>query len=341
MINNPALPADARQLIERAWPGTTLRGEPAPLAGGFWASMWRLQLQGQPAEVPGDVVFRLAPDAAMGAKELAVQQCLADLGYPTPHVRLTGVADLDRDAIWSLMDFADGVPPLGDLNGLAALRRAPQLFTSLPRQLATTMAALHAIDPDPVSAAVAAAAPSVAWKVDDLVVHFSAAAEALGRADLVTACRTLVERRPVEGPTVICHGDLHPFNLLVDQQGHLTVIDWTAAIRAEPAYDLAFTTLLLANPPLNARAPVDTVIHSIGNRLAHSFMSRYRAPSPNVDLDPLNWYRALHGLRILLEAASQELRLAETSQTHPIGALVPAASKALTSVTGSLTAPRS
>ena len=176
--------------------------------------MWRLQLQGQPAEVPGDVVFRLAPDAAMGAKELAVQQSLAVLGYPTPHVRLTGAADLDRDTIWSLMDFADGVPPLGDLNGLAALRRAPHLFTSLPRQLATTMAALHAIDPDPVSAAVAAAAPSVAWNVDDLVDHFSAAAEALGRADLVDACRTLVERRPVEGPTVICHGDLHPLSLI-------------------------------------------------------------------------------------------------------------------------------
>ena len=303
--------------------------------------MLRLQLQGQPAEVPADVVFRLAPDAAMGAKELAVQQCLADLGYPTPQVRLTGVADLDRDTIWSLTDFADGVPPLGDLNGLAALRRAPQLFTSLPRQLATTMAALHAIDPDPVSTAVAAAAPGVAWHVDDLVVHFSAAAEALGRIDLVHACRTLAERRPVEGPTVICHGDLHPFNLLVDQEGQITVIDWTAAIRAEPAYDLAFTTLLLANPPLNARAPVGAVIRSIGNRLAHSFVSRYRALSPNVDLDPLNWYQALHGLRILVEEASQELRLAETQLVHPIRALVPAASKALTSVTRSLTAPRS
>ena len=88
---------------------------------------------------------------------------------------------------WSVMDFAAGSPPLGDLNGIAALRRAPALFTHLPVQLATAMGRIHAIDPE-----------------------------------------------PVDGATVICHGDLHPFNLLVDERGAVIVIDWTAAACAPP-----------------------------------------------------------------------------------------------------------
>ena len=42
--------------------------------------MYRLHLEGQPEDVPSDVVFRIAPDVAMGAKELVVQQTVAEHG---------------------------------------------------------------------------------------------------------------------------------------------------------------------------------------------------------------------------------------------------------------------
>lgn len=318
-------------------------GDPTPLTGGFWASMYRLHLAGQPPAVPSDVVFRVAPDAALGVKELTVQQAVADLGYPTPHLRLTGPAAEDLAGTWSVMDFAAGTPPLGDLNGLTALRRAPRLLTRVPAQLATAMAGLHALDPEPVSVAVEAAAPSVAWRVEDLFEHFEAGAEALGRADLVDAVRALANCRPDEGTTVICHGDLHPFNLLVDDLDTVRVIDWTAAIRAAPAYDLAFTTMLLATPPLDAPRPLDAVIRLVGGRVARAFIARYRALSPHSDLGGLDWYQALHGTRILIEAASQEARHGPGGSGHPFGALVPAATAAVNAVTGSpvTTEPRS
>lgn len=182
--------------IAEAWPGTTLSTEPAPLTGGFWASMYRLRLEHQPEAVPTDVVFRIAPDAAMGAKELAVQQTVADLGFATPRVRLTRPPDQELGGAWSVMDFATGTPPLGDLNGIGALRRAPTLFNRLPAQLAGPMAALHALDPEPVSAAVDAMAPTVVWRVDRLLEHFEVAASALDRPDLATAIRALIHRRP-------------------------------------------------------------------------------------------------------------------------------------------------
>ena len=327
--------------IARAWPETAMAVDPTPLAGGFWASMYRLCLKGQPPEVPEEVVFRIAPDAAMGAKELVVQQTIADMGFATPRVRLSGPVDAELGGSWSVMDFAQGTPPLGDLNGIAALRRAPALFARMPNQLAAAMAGLHALDPSPVTAAVDEASPTVAWRVKTLLEHFEAGAEVLGRSDLVAAVRALAEGRPREGATVICHGDLHPFNLLVDDDGDVTVIDWTAAILAEPAYDVAFTSLLLANPPLDAPGPLGAVIHWVGGRLSRRFVNRYRTTAPQHDLGNLDWYRALHGARFLIEAASLEAKRGPGGGGHPFGALIPAATKAVTAVTGTAITPMS
>jgi len=326
--------------IALAWPDTTLAADPAPLTGGFWASMYRLRLDCQPEGVPSDVVFRIAPDANMGAKELAVQQTVAEMGFATPRVRLSGPVDAELGGSWSVMDFAQGTPPLGDLNGVAALRSAPALFARMPKQLAAAMAALHALDPEPVTAAVDEASPTAAWRVETLLEHFEAGADVLGRSDLVDAVRSLAEHRPREGATVICHGDLHPFNLLVDHDDDdVTVIDWTAAILAEPAYDVAFSSLLLANPPLDAPGPLGGIIHWVGGRLSRRFVNRYRALVPRHDLGNLNWYRALHGARFLIDAASLEAKHGPGGGGHPFGALIPAAAKALGAVTGTTITP--
>ena len=89
--------------------------------------------------------------------------------------------------------------------------------------------------------------------VDDLLDQPATQPHTLARPDLVGGASA--GRPPSVSTTVICHGDLHPFNLLVDDNGDVTVVDWTAAIRAEPAYDVAFTAMLLANPPLDAPVP--------------------------------------------------------------------------------------
>lgn len=138
---------------------------------------------------------------------------------------------------------------------------------------------------------------------------------------------------------MICHGDLHPFNLLVVDDGDVTVIDWTAAIRAEPAYDVAFTAMLLGNPPLDAPGPLGAVIHWVGGRLARRFVNRYRTIAPANDLGALDWYRALHGTRILIEVASLEAKHGPGVGGHPFGTLIPAATKALSAITGTVITP--
>ena len=319
--------------LAEAWPGTSLATDPTPLTGGFWASMYRLRLDGQPNGVPADVVFRIAPDSAMGAKEFAVQQTVADMGYPTPRVRLTGTAGDDLGGSWSVMDFASGTPPLGDLNGIAALRRAPKLFANLPGQLAVPMARLHALDPEPVSSAVRAAAPTVAWSVGELLEHFETAADALRRPDLAAAIRVLTERRPSEHdrdlprrPPPLQPARRQPW------RGHGYRLDCRdprrAGIRRRVHGDAA------CQPAARRTRSRWAVIRWIGRRLAHRFVARYRTIAPQHDLDALDWYRALHGSRILIEAATLEARHGPGGGGHPFGALMPAAVSALRAVTG-------
>lgn len=319
---DPPAPAD---LVGAAWPGTTIT-DAQPLYGGFWAAMQRLTVAGQPDGVPRKLVFRVAPDGPMGAKELAVQRSVADLGFPTPVVRLAGT---DGATTWSVMDFAAGSPPLDGLDGLAALRKGPSILRRLPGQLAVPLARLHQLEPGPVTEAVTADAPTVAWTVDDLLGHFEAAADILGHQDLTATIRHLTATRPPDGKTVVCHGDYHPFNLLVTDDGSATVLDWTGAILADPAFDLAFTTLLLENPPLHAPGPLQPVISAVGRRLARRFIAAYQRAAPSVDLSALAWYRALHGTRILIELASMADRRPGGADGHPFTTLRPAAEAAI------------
>lgn len=330
----PVIHRAIAERLEDAWPGTTLASSPTPLAGGFWASMYRLRVLGQPVSVPNDLVFRLAPDGPIGAKELAVQRTVAAQGFPTPTIRLSGPADEDLDGAWSVMDFADGSSPLSDLNGFGALRGARGLLRDLPRLLATAMASLHALDPGTTTAAVTDEAPTVTWRVDDLLEHFGAAASAFGRADLTQVVDALAAARPVGAQAVVCHGDLHPFNVLVDAAGHTTVVDWTGAILAEPAFDVAFTALLLANPPLDAPAPLSAVIARAGRVLSRRFVAAYRSLAPEADLDHVGWYQGLHGARVLLDAAAHEAAHGAGRDGHPFAALVPAATAAVGAATG-------
>jgi aminoglycoside phosphotransferase (APT) family kinase protein len=305
-----------------------LAGAPQPLTGGFWATMYRVHVEGQPDRVPSDLVVRIAPDPVMAAKETAVQRALADLGYPTPRVWLERPEDPSLGGSWAVMDFVAGLSPLGDLDGAAALRRAPSLFARLPRLLAEPMARLHAVDPEPVSSAVAQAAPGAAWDVDALLGHFESGAVALDRHDLVVAVGQIADRRPPAGSSVVCHGDLHPFNVLV-HDGTATVLDWTAAIRAEPAYDVAFTALLLAHPPLSATGALGAVIARMGRSLARRFVRTYQTLTIREDVGPIDWYTALHGARVLIEGAS----LGDNVHGHPFELLAPAAIAAIARIT--------
>lgn len=44
--------------------------------------------------------------------------------------------------------------------------------------------------------------------------------------------------RRLDGPSVLCHTDIHAENVLVDDQGGLSILDWDGAVVAPPEHDL-------------------------------------------------------------------------------------------------------
>jgi aminoglycoside phosphotransferase (APT) family kinase protein len=97
---------------------------------------------------------------------------------------------------------------------------------------------------------------------------------------------------------------MHPFNLLVDDQGATTVLDWSAAMLAPGTYDLGFTSLVLAAPPLVVPRPLRPVIAAAGRALSRRFVRAYeRATGRRVDAVSLAWHQGVVCVRALVEVA--------------------------------------
>jgi aminoglycoside phosphotransferase (APT) family kinase protein len=285
-------------------PELRLDRPPQRLSGGFWAEMWALTTEsGMKTDLPRRVVLRLAPDANHAAWETVFQASVAEQGYPTPTVRASDFTLSGGNRAWCVMDHAEGSSLLGDLSGVGALAALPRLVRKLPDTLARAAANLHRLDPEPVENALGRTTNRTIG-IDGLLDYYQARAHELDDVPLQRALQRLVASRPDSTLRVVCHGDLHPFNILTSSDGQITVLDWTVGQIAHPAYDLAFTHLLLANPPLDAPKPLRPIINAAARRIAARFLTTYRTIGPHpVDDATLDWYRRLQGCRILFDLA--------------------------------------
>jgi aminoglycoside phosphotransferase (APT) family kinase protein len=239
-----------------------------------------------------------------------------------------------------IMDRASGAPLLPGLNGLRALGSGLRQTSRFPGVLASTMAALHAVDPRPVRDELAGLT-GIAYTVPGMLSFLREAAGGFGRADLVEAAGVLTDRPDPMDREVICHGDLHPFNVLTDA-GHVTVLDWSASLLGSRVYDVAFTTMMLAEPPLVVPGALRLPLRGIGHLLARQFVRRYQADAGSkISRDDLRWHQALVCLRMLVEVAGwvQDGSI-DCRSGHPFLVCGRAFAARLTSVAGVLVRPR-
>ena len=322
----------------------TVTAAPGQLTGGFWAEMWALELAYPGRELPDRVVLRLAPNAEHSAKETAIQRGVAAAGFPTPRIFASGPgtpAGSQGNATsgtrsWNVMEFAPGEPLLAGLSGFGALVKLPRLARVLPVQLAQVMAQLHALDISTLDIGPAPAAPAPAPSdpqpdstgtvqdthcdaVAGILKHFSQRSQAIGDDSLMHAVHWLEAKRPSNTKLVMCHGDLHPFNVL-HHDGQLIVLDWTAAQVADPAFDVTYTALLLASPPLQAPRAVMPIINAAARALSRRFIRCYQRHSGTQPIAPqrFDWFTTLHHVRMLLEIAEwRHAGVLKDHQGHP------------------------
>jgi aminoglycoside phosphotransferase (APT) family kinase protein len=106
----------------------------------------------------------------------------------------------------------------------------------------------------------------------------------------------LDEHQPEPDRQVVCHGDLHALNVLVN--GNSTVLDWELAAVGDAACDIARTKLLLHAVPMELPSAARPFIERLGKRAASRFEDAYTSMSP-LPTEAIHWFDALHATRMV------------------------------------------
>ncbi|MFI5316102.1 MAG: phosphotransferase family protein, partial [Myxococcota bacterium] len=211
------------------------------------------------------------------------------------------------------------------------LRRARRALR-LPRLLAEAAARLHALPVEPLIARLRERGGDPAeLSVGALLGDLAGQIRGLDHGELTRALAWLEHTRPPERRQALCHGDLHPNNLLVDDDGQWTLIDWTNARLAEPELDIAFTAELLELAPVIVPRAARPLVRLGLRRASRMLQAAYAA---RAELDParVTWYQALYRLQLLVRVEADRAALpgaAVFPKSHPWRLVAPLAAARL------------
>jgi aminoglycoside phosphotransferase (APT) family kinase protein len=266
-------------------------GAPSAIGAGFDSFIHLVELAGDglPTAWHQPLVVRLLPSVdrvEQAHREAAVQGWCAERGFPAPSV----LAVLAPDELFGLpaqvMERAPGTTML------AALSARPWRAFALVRQLAGTQLALHAL---PLDGWPCSTDPEEL--VDKRLALPRRVASQLADPDLTAAVEraTALTAAAAAGPVVVCHGDFHPLNVMVDGD-RASVIDWTDAGLGPREADVSRTRLLFYIAAIAANSPLErTALRVAGPRLAGRYLRAYEAGVP-LDRRRLTTWEALHAL---------------------------------------------
>jgi aminoglycoside phosphotransferase (APT) family kinase protein len=308
---------------------------PVRLTGGFWAELAAFSLEQPPDGWPHDLVLRLMPEGNTARKETAIQKAVAAAGFQTPAVRAAGGADAGLGQAFMIMDRAPGAPLLSGLSLIGALGHGRALIGEIPRLLASTMAQLHALDPELVRSQLDGSGAAIV-SVSSMLTVMRRRATEFDRPDLAKAAQWLIDHPARRAPDVICHGDLHPLNLLSDGS-RVTLLDWSTGVLAPRSYDVASTAMALSQAALEVPGWLRPPVRWVGRRMARRFLGSYeRSAGVVVDREELAWHQAAMCLRALVEMSgwTHAGQQGGSHDDHPWLASGPAFAARLTAATG-------
>jgi aminoglycoside phosphotransferase (APT) family kinase protein len=277
---------------------------PAPLSGGFDTTILAFRLGGAPAAWERPLILRVMTRTDQGPRvlrEVAVHAALVEAGFPAPRVLLheTELAPLGLPFL-----VMERLP--GETMWSATAKVGPLAFLAMPRRLAELHVRLHRVSGDTVRASARALG------VDPAVMGVQADVERLhrritreGLAGLRPAADWLVDHLPAPVQAeVICHGDFHPLNIMVDGGRISGVIDWANVVVGEPAYDVAALRTIAFHVDLGIPAGARGATNLARRLMVGRYMSLYRAAAP-LETRNLPYYEAIRILSALTIAGEE------------------------------------
>ena len=280
MTASPPSVADVADGL-RTWAGGQLDAQPEPVGGGFDTYIFRFTAEGR------RLILRLYPTPTRGEsarREAATLAFLDAVGYPAPRP-VDWSADLERFGVpFVIMEEVEG------RTALDALRSRPRRVGELVGSLAAAHASLHALAadgwPHPVDGS----------EIDRRLAAVGSTTPRDARlAAAVGWLRAHADEVRGEDPAV-CHLDFHPLNVLVADDGRLTVIDWENAAIGDRHSDLARTLVLFEMAPAVATSLVErAVLRAARPWLLRGYRDAYRRHLP-VDERRLRYWMVLHAV---------------------------------------------
>ena len=273
---------------------------PTPLSGGFDTIIHALRLRDVAGDWSGPLVLRIMTRGTSGARvrrEAAAHAALDEAGFPVPRVLLAEPDPTPLSAPFLIMQRLPGET----MWSAAAKARSVAAYFAMPRRLAEIHARMHGVSGDLLRDSARTfgldlATMGVKARVEDVGRRIDRA----GLGGLSEGARWLVRNRPVPAQSeVICHGDFHPHNIMVDDGKLSGVIDWADVTLAEPAYDIAGLRVIALHAdqgvPRWARPATDLVRRLMVDR----YMRAYRAAAP-LERRNLPYYEAIRLLSALV-----------------------------------------
>ena len=266
----------------RDWAGGGLDGPPEPVGGGFDTFIFRFAVAGR------RLILRLYPSTTRGEsarRETAILGFLEGVGYPAPQP-VDWSADLEGFGVpFVIMEEIPG------RTALDALRSRPRRVGELVGSLAAAQASLHAVAVDgwPHPVAGSEVDRRLAAIDDERVPSDPALRSA------IAWLRAHADEVRGEEPAV-CHFDFHPLNVLIADDGRLSVIDWENAALGDRHSDLARTLVLFEAAPAVASSALERVVLRAARPwLVRGYREAYRKHLP-VDERRLRYWMAAHAV---------------------------------------------
>lgn len=215
------------------YPATRYTRPPERMEGGYDTEVYRFGIKGANLP-PGAFVLRKFPkpdDSGRAYVEASVQESLHESGFPAPAVMLVCADPSILGTPFFVMEYIEGNP-------LASV--PPDVGI---RMMGDTLARLHLIDTSLVVTSLADRGLDNC-RLDDRLRSLSSFSS--GRQWLAEPVEWLTTHRPQRSRVVACHGDFHPFNVLVNAEANVSgVIDWSNFSLMDPAFDIATTLISL------------------------------------------------------------------------------------------------
>lgn len=276
---------------------------PTRLSGGFDTTIMAFSLDGAPPSWQGGLILRVMAQASLAwrvRREAATHDALTDAGFAAPRVVC---AETDIAPLGLPFLIMQRLP--GDNMWTNAVERGHRRARIMraPLVLATTQALMHAVPGSALAASVArhGVDPAI-FTLEGEVRRLGARIAKDGLSGLGDGAVWLERHRPPPAEAeVICHGDYHPLNVMMHGERPSGVIDWSQAILAEPAFDVAATRVILRFPNLGEPAWARGPLRLARQWIVRRYTSAYRAARP-FDARNLAYFEAMRVLHALAVA---------------------------------------